>query len=97
MAKGPRYGDFDFPADFGFTGSAGITHVRGYARGGKAKRAKVAKVMREFKEGELRSGSKDGPKVTNQKQAVAIALNEAGLSRKTRAVPTHSREPKVKQ
>lgn len=35
---------------------------------------KVHKVMREFKEGRLHSGSKI---VTNRKQAVAIALNEA--------------------
>lgn len=43
---------------------------------GKGK-SKIAKVMREFKEGELRSGSKKGPKVTNPKQAVAISLSEA--------------------
>jgi hypothetical protein len=39
--------------------------------------AKIAKVMQEFKEGELHSGSEDGPIVTNKKQAVAIALSEA--------------------
>lgn len=38
---------------------------------------KVHKVMHEFKHGELHSGSKTGPKVTNRKQAVAIALSEA--------------------
>jgi hypothetical protein len=38
---------------------------------------KVEKVMREFKHGELHSGSKEGPKVENRKQAVAIALSEA--------------------
>jgi len=37
--------------------------------------AKVRKVMHEFKEGSLNSSS--GDKVTNQKQAVAIALSEA--------------------
>jgi hypothetical protein len=42
----------------------------------KAK-AKVKKVMHEWKEGELHSGSKKGPVVKNQKQAVAIALSEA--------------------
>lgn len=42
----------------------------------KAK-AKVEKVMREFKEGTLKSGSKRGPKVKSRKQAVAIALSEA--------------------
>lgn len=43
--------------------------------------AKVGKVMREFKAGDLHSGSKKGPKVTAKKQAIAIALSEAGLSR----------------
>ena len=38
-------------------------------------KAKVHKVMGEFKRGTLRSGS--GAKVTNPKQAVAIALSEA--------------------
>ena len=33
--------------------------------------------MHEWKTGELHSGSKKGPKVTSQKQAVAIALSEA--------------------
>ena len=33
--------------------------------------------MHEFKEGELHSGSKEGPKVSSRKQAVAIALSEA--------------------
>lgn len=37
---------------------------------------KVKKVMHEFKEHELHSGSKHGPKVTNRKQAIAIALSE---------------------
>ena len=41
------------------------------------KERKVAKVMREFKGGKLRSGSKKGPKVTERKQAEAIALSEA--------------------
>jgi hypothetical protein len=44
----------------------------------KAKgQAKVQKVLREFKEGSLHSGSPKGPKVTDRKQAVAIALSEA--------------------
>lgn len=41
---------------------------------------KVEKVMHEFGEGTLHSGSKKGPKVTSQKQAVAIALSEARKS-----------------
>jgi hypothetical protein len=36
---------------------------------------KVEKVMHEYKEGELKSGS--GKKVTSKKQAVAIGLSEA--------------------
>jgi hypothetical protein len=42
----------------------------------KAK-SKVKKVMQEFKEGKLHSGSKHGPEVTNPKQAIAIGLSEA--------------------
>jgi hypothetical protein len=45
------------------------------------KPGKVRKVMREFKEGTLHSGSKKGPVVKNRKQAVAIALSEAGMSK----------------
>jgi len=47
-----------------------------------AKKAKVEKVMHEFGEHKLHSGSKKGPVVTNPKQAVAISLSEAGLSKK---------------
>jgi hypothetical protein len=39
----------------------------------------VERVMHEFKHGELRSGT-SGQKVKNPKQAVAIALSEAGAS-----------------
>lgn len=38
-------------------------------------KSKVHKVMKEHKEGKLKSGS--GKNVTSRKQAVAIALNEA--------------------
>lgn len=41
---------------------------------------KVAKVLHEFKEGELHIGSKKGPQVTKKKQAIAIALSEARKS-----------------
>jgi hypothetical protein len=40
-------------------------------------KAKVASVMHEWGAGELHSGSKRGPKVSSQKQAVAIALSQA--------------------
>jgi len=42
---------------------------------------KVEKVMKEYKEGTLQSGKK-GPVVKSRKQAVAIALSEAGMSKK---------------
>ena len=42
---------------------------------------KVRKVMKEFKERTLHSGKK-GPVVKNRKQAIAIALSEAGVAKK---------------
>ena len=45
------------------------------------KQKKVAKVMREFKKKKLSIGKSD-KKVKNRKQAIAIALNEAGIRRK---------------
>jgi hypothetical protein len=49
----------------------------------KVSKGKVEKVMGEYKRGELHSGKK-GPVVKSKKQAVAIALSEAGLSKKTK-------------
>lgn len=49
---------------------------------GKKAPLKIEKVQHEFKEGELHSGSKKGPKVKNKKQALAIALSEARKSEK---------------
>ena len=42
---------------------------------------KVAAVLREYKKGELHSG-KGGPVVKNPRQALAIALSEAGMAKK---------------
>jgi len=49
------------------------------AKGGSAK---VGKVMGEFKEGKLHSGSKSGPVVKSRKQAIAIGLSEARKAKK---------------
>lgn len=43
---------------------------------------KIKKVLHEFKEGELHSGSKKGPVVTDKKQAVAIAMSESKKKKK---------------
>lgn len=52
-----------------------------------AKQAKVKKVMGEYKSGTLHSGRdpkgpKKAPVVKNRAQAVAIALNSAGISKR---------------
>ena len=47
------------------------------------KQNKISKVMREYKKGKLNIGQSN-KKVKNRKQAVAIALNEAGVKQKRR-------------
>lgn len=47
--------------------------------------AKVEKVMHEYKAGKLKSGKKGpgkGPVVKSKKQAIAIAMSEAGMAKK---------------
>ena len=46
------------------------------------KQRKMGKVMGEFKSGSLDSSS--GKRVTSRKQAIAIAMSEAGKSKKKR-------------
>lgn len=56
-----------------------------------SKQEKVGVVMKEFKEGELKSGS--GEKVTDPKQAIAIALSEADKVAEDE-IPEKQDEPK---
>ena len=44
---------------------------------------KIKKVMKEYKKGDLKIGKSKKP-VKNRKQAIAIALSEAGMSKKRR-------------
>lgn len=53
------------------------THCVTGGKPGTKGAAKIATVLSEFKRGDLRSGSKDGPKVRSRDQAVAIALSES--------------------
>ena len=51
------------------------------------KSAKVAKVMKEYKAGKLKAGinpkgPKKAPMAKSRKQAIAIALSQAGMSKK---------------
>ena len=50
----------------------------------KTGNAKVRTVMHEFKHGTLHSGSSKGPTVKSRKQAIAIAMSEAGKAREKR-------------
>jgi hypothetical protein len=54
----------------------------GLKDGGMTKSQETVKTaMSKFKKGKLHSGSKEGPVVKSRKQAIAIALSEAGKSK----------------
>lgn len=48
----------------------------------KEKKSVMKKEMDKWKAGKLHSGSKKGPVVKSQKQAIAISLSESGQSKK---------------
>lgn len=48
------------------------------------KKMKMKKVMKEYKAGDLHSGSKKGPVVKSKPQSIAIGMSEAGMSKKKR-------------
>jgi ribosomal protein L21E len=48
----------------------------------KKQSAKIGKVMHEYKVGTLNTGSKTGPVVKSRKQAIAIAMSQAGMTKK---------------
>jgi len=57
-------------------------------------RATIEDVMGKFKRSSLHSGAETGPLVQRRDQAIAIALNEAGLERR-KEPPTKRRKRPV--
>lgn len=62
-----------------------------------AKKAKVEKVLHEYKHGQLRSGSKEGPKVRSRAQAIAIAMKQSGQSKKGKKRPRSKAKTSVSE
>ncbi len=80
IGEGKEYPGSDMPRIRG-TLLPGFSEPQEIKKGGMTKgQKKVGRVMREFKAGKLHSGKK-GPLVKNPKQAIAIALSEAGMSK----------------
>lgn len=65
---------YDIWMEFGDEGQEAVDSKK-MTKDAMSKEDKIGVVMKEFKEGELKSGS--GEKVTDPKQAIAIALSEA--------------------
>ncbi len=68
------------------------------AKKSEAQNETIARVMHEFKQGELTIGA-NGPPVGNAKQAIAVALREAGASNRVSAKKNRAalRETKRKE
>jgi hypothetical protein len=71
-------GDCDFVVRGDFEGEIMAVNYSSYFPKKKKNKSnsKIEKVMREFGEGKLHSGSKTGPKVRSKKQKVKIVLEE---------------------
>jgi hypothetical protein len=65
------------------------------AKQSKAQQGTVERVMHEFKEGELESGS--GRKVKSRQQAIAIGLSEAGASNQQSRSENKRREAQTRR
>ena len=82
LVSGQGVSALDLPVVVAVAGGA-VGKAAGWKEGAiMAKHGKVHKVMHEFKEGKLHSGSRKGPVVRSKKQAMAIAMSDAGKSRK---------------
>jgi hypothetical protein len=57
----------------------------------KKQQAKIGKVMHEYKAGTLNTGSKTGPVVKSRKQAIAIALSQAKVSKPQKKASSRGR------
>jgi hypothetical protein len=65
------------------------------AKQSRPQKMTVRRIMHEYKHGELKSST--GRRVKNPKQAVAIALSEAGVSRKQSPKGTRRRLKEIKR
>jgi|TARA_E500000318_G_C3544456_1_gene206012 hypothetical protein len=84
LAAGTKVPTFTTKGGFKSGGLAAATaklKAQGLKKGGSPDK-KISKVMREFKNKKLNIG-KSKKKVKSRKQALAIALNQAGISKKT--------------
>ena len=82
LRAGTRVPTFSTRGGFKSGGLAAATvKAQGLKKGGSTDK-KISKVMREFKNKKLNIG-KSKKKVKSRKQALAIALNRAGVSKKT--------------
>lgn len=81
-----KYGEFKFPSDKGFTGSAGKTMVKAYARGGCVMKAEGGSVRQPGKRRIVEGGMKDVPVMTPEQRRMAREA-ETPEERRERTAP----------